>query len=119
MSDPSGLPQEAPMGEFPCPNCRKADGVHARGCLTLLAEELDEMERTDPAVAAAAASYDVMRHEIVGRSAVADELRAEINAVVKLREAVLGVSREAVHYRDGELDGLRRALAIATRGCER
>jgi len=29
-------------GEFPCPNCRKADGIHLPGCLTLLARQLDK-----------------------------------------------------------------------------
>lgn len=33
--------------EFPCPNCRKADGVHARGCLTLLAGQLDAQSGPD------------------------------------------------------------------------
>jgi len=39
MSDLSGPVGDTQPGEFPCPLCRKADGVHARGCLTLLAQQ--------------------------------------------------------------------------------
>ncbi len=73
VTEPSPVPRHPACGELcaapsemdcECSACCVCMGV----CLLDLQDELDVLERTDPKVAAAAASYDAMVRRLTGRA---------------------------------------------------